>query len=157
MVDQFVAALSLKGVPAKKLTGLLQPTSGMMSQRSSTASAQPQAQMSARMLTSDVGGDPSWDPNQPAFYFLPAATILQYKPGGLRRMQELRDAHELVRLPVDLTDAFRGRGLIKSILFVSQYARTYPRTMLLHYVLPSTAQCYGAVASLVPQPLGATL
>jgi len=34
-------------------------------------------------------------------------------------MQELRDAHELVRLPVDLTDAFRGQGLIKTILFVS--------------------------------------
>jgi hypothetical protein len=50
MVDQFVAALSLKGVPAKKLTGLLQPTSGMMSQRSSTASTQPQAQTSG-MLT----------------------------------------------------------------------------------------------------------
>ena len=61
----------------------------------------------------------AWDPHKPAFYFLPAAVVKRASVKQLSRMQELRDSHELVKLDVDLKDAFQGKGLIQSILFVS--------------------------------------
>ena len=61
----------------------------------------------------------AWDPHKPAFYFLPRDVVLQASTKQLGRMQELRDSHELVKLIIDLKDAFQGKGLIQSILFVS--------------------------------------
>ena len=73
--------------------------------------------------SSSRSGDPTtppmaWDPHKPTFYFLPATAVLSAR-GQLGRMQELRDSFQLVKLPIDLNDAFEGKGLIRYVLFVS--------------------------------------
>ena len=68
-----------------------------------------------------------WDPHKPAFYFLPREVVLQTSTKQLGRMQELRDSDELVRLNIDLKDAFQGKGLIQSILFVSHRWEDFAR------------------------------
>jgi len=60
-----------------------------------------------------------WIPHKPAFYFLPRAAVLGAGTKQLGRMQELRDSRQLVRLAIDLNEAFQGKGLIENILFVS--------------------------------------
>ena len=68
-----------------------------------------------------------WDPHKPAFYFLPREVVLQASTKQLGRMQELRDSHELVKLVIDLKDAFQGKGLVQSILFVSHRWEDFAR------------------------------
>ena len=72
-----------------------------------------------------------WDPHKPAFYFLTREVVLQASTKQLGRMQELRDSHELLRLNIDLKDAFQGKGLIQRILFVSH------RLSLIHISEPT--------------------
>jgi hypothetical protein len=60
-----------------------------------------------------------WNPQKPAFYFLPRAAVLGARTKQLGRMQELRDSLQLVKLAIDLNEAFQGKGLIENILFVS--------------------------------------
>ena len=60
-----------------------------------------------------------WNPHKPAFYFLPRPTVLGASSKQLGRMQELRDSLQLVKLAIDLNEAFQGKGLIENILFVS--------------------------------------
>jgi hypothetical protein len=60
-----------------------------------------------------------WNPQKPVFYFLPRATVLGASSKQLGRMQELRDSLQLVKLAIDLNEAFQGKGLIENILFVS--------------------------------------
>ena len=55
----------------------------------------------------------------PFFYFVPAATVLGWESPQLPRMQELRDSNILHQMTIDLRAAFRGQGLVKSVLFVS--------------------------------------
>ena len=61
----------------------------------------------------------AWNPHKPAFYFLPRATVLGTSAKQLGRMQELRNSLHLVKLAIDLNEAFQGKGLIQNILFVS--------------------------------------
>jgi serine/threonine protein kinase len=61
----------------------------------------------------------AWDPGRPHFYLVPAASVLRWGAEGFQRMQELRASNELVRLPIDLSEAFQGKGIVTSILFVS--------------------------------------
>ena len=61
----------------------------------------------------------AWNPHKPAFYFLPCATVLGASAKQLGRMQELRDSQQLVKLDIDLSEAFQGKGRIQNILFVS--------------------------------------
>ena len=60
-----------------------------------------------------------WDPNKPVFYFLPAKAVLACTGTSLARMQELRAAGMLVKVQVDLAEAFSGKGFILKVLFVS--------------------------------------
>jgi MYXO-CTERM domain-containing protein len=60
-----------------------------------------------------------WNPHKPGFYFLPRAAVLGASSKQLGRMQELRDSLQLVKLAIDLNEAFQGKGLIENILFVS--------------------------------------
>ena len=69
----------------------------------------------------------AWDPHKPAFYFLTREVVLQASTKQLGRMQELRDSHELLRLNIDLKDAFQGKGLIQRILFVSHRWEDFAR------------------------------
>jgi hypothetical protein len=61
----------------------------------------------------------AWDPLKPGFYFLTRAAVLDLTATQLQRMQEMRDSKLLVKVLIDLNDAFRGKGLIESVLFVS--------------------------------------
>jgi len=61
----------------------------------------------------------AWDPLKPGFYFLTRATVLDLTATQLQRMQEMRDSKLLVKVLIDLNDAFQGKGLIESVLFVS--------------------------------------
>jgi len=60
-----------------------------------------------------------WNPHKPAFYLLPRAAVLGARTKQLGRMQELRDSLQLVKLAIDLNEAFQGEGLIENILIVS--------------------------------------
>ena len=61
----------------------------------------------------------AWDPLKPGFYFLTRAAVLDLTATQLQRMQEMRDSKLLVKVLIDLNDAFQGKGLIESVLFVS--------------------------------------
>ena len=61
----------------------------------------------------------AWNPHKPTFYFLPTAAVLSATTKQLKRMQELHDSGQLVKMAVDLNDAFQGKGLIRNVLFVS--------------------------------------
>jgi hypothetical protein len=61
----------------------------------------------------------AWDPLKPGFYFLTRAAVLDLTATQLQRMQEMRDSKLLVKVLIDLNDAFQGIGLIESVLFVS--------------------------------------
>ncbi|KOO30894.1 trafficking protein particle complex 8 [Chrysochromulina tobinii] len=61
----------------------------------------------------------AWDPLKPGFYFLTRAAVLDLTAKQLQRMQEMRDSKLLVKVLIDLNDAFQGKGLIKNVLFVS--------------------------------------
>ncbi len=61
----------------------------------------------------------AWDPLKPGFYFLTRAAVLDLNATQLQRMQEMRDSKLLVKVLINLNDAFQGKGLIKSVLFVS--------------------------------------
>ena len=61
----------------------------------------------------------AWDPRKPGFYFLTRAAVLDLTASQLQRMQEMRDSKLLVKVLIDLNDAFQGKGLIESVLFVS--------------------------------------
>ena len=65
-----------------------------------------------RLMGASQAVERAWDPHKPAFYFVPAAVVLRasvkHRVKQLPRMQELRDSHELVKLVVDLEDAFQG-------------------------------------------------
>ena len=80
---------------------------------------------SARRTVDGILADPAeatkkaWDPHKPTFYFMPRAAVLSASAKQLRRMQETRDSFELVKLAVDLNEAFQGMGLIQNVLFVS--------------------------------------
>ena len=62
-----------------------------------------------------------WEEHAPFFYFLPAEYVgkVPEKQKSLPRMQTLRDAGILKKKKIPLVDAFRGKGIIKNILFVS--------------------------------------
>ena len=80
---------------------------------------------SARRTVDGILADPAeatkkaWDPHKPTFYFMPRAAVLSASAKQLRRMQETRDSFQLVKLAVDLNEAFQGMGLIQNVLFVS--------------------------------------
>ena len=61
----------------------------------------------------------AWDALKPGFYFLTRAAVLDLTATQLQRMQEMRDSKLLVKVLIDLNDAFQGKGLIESVLFVS--------------------------------------
>jgi hypothetical protein len=61
----------------------------------------------------------AWNPLKPGFYFLTRAAVLDISTKHLQRMQEMRDSKLLVKVLIDLKDAFQGKGLIKNVLFVS--------------------------------------
>jgi hypothetical protein len=61
----------------------------------------------------------AWNSHKPTFYFSPRAAVLGATTTQLKRMQELRDSQQLVKMAVDLNEAFQGKGLIQNILFVS--------------------------------------
>ena len=61
----------------------------------------------------------AWNPLTPGFYFLTRAAVLDLITTQLQRMQEMRDSKLLVKVLIDLNDAFQGKGLIESVLFVS--------------------------------------
>jgi hypothetical protein len=61
----------------------------------------------------------AWNPHKPTLYFLPPAAVLSATTKQLKRMQELHDSGQLVKMAVDLNDAFQGKGLIQNVLFVS--------------------------------------
>jgi len=59
-----------------------------------------------------------WDSNSPSFYFLPVEYVLGLSDGGvLPRFQELGDVVRRMQIP--LFDSFRGRGIIRNVLFIS--------------------------------------
>jgi len=60
-----------------------------------------------------------WDDDEPFFYFIPAKTVREWSSESLPRMQKLRDDKLLKKMKVPLKDAFHGKGIIRSILFVS--------------------------------------
>ena len=67
----------------------------------------------------DKAVETAWDPLKPRFYFLTRAAVLDLSATQLQRMQEMRDSDLLVKVLIDLNDAFQGKGLIESVLFVS--------------------------------------
>ena len=74
---------------------------------------------SALEAHADKAAIETWDPLKPGFYFLTRAAVLDLSATQLQRMQEMRDSKLLVKVLIDLNDAFQGKGLIKSVLFVS--------------------------------------
>ena len=80
------------------------------------ASSRPPDDVSAAQVQVLVS---SWDKHEPFFYFVRRTTVLSCTTPSLPRMQELRDGGKLTKIHVSLTAAFRGEGIIKSILFVS--------------------------------------
>eukprot|EP00900_Chrysochromulina_parva_P026238 jgi/Chrpa1/8248/Chrysochromulina_OHIO_Genome00012643-RA len=62
----------------------------------------------------------AWNPLKPGFYFLTRAAVLDLSTKQLQRMQETRgDSKLLMKVLIDLNDAFQGKGLIQNVLFVS--------------------------------------
>jgi len=61
----------------------------------------------------------AWNPHKPTFYFLSRTAVLDAAAKQLRRMQELRDSQQLVKLEINLNEAFQGKGLIQNVLFIS--------------------------------------
>lgn len=60
-----------------------------------------------------------WKIEAPEFYFLPAKYVRECRLDTLPRMQTLQKDGVLVKKPIPLSDAFRGVGIIRRILFVS--------------------------------------
>ena len=102
MAADFVRSLGLKPIPAKKLTAALQPLQSLASQLSHRPPAAGGGDgsgdggwLSGLMGVLSGGGAwggrpqrrPEWDPHRPAFYFLPAATVLGYQHSKLPIMQ----------------------------------------------------------------------
>jgi hypothetical protein len=76
-------------------------------------------QQRAAKATAKEAAKKAWNPHKPTFYFLPRAAVLSAMAKQLGRMQELRDSLQLVKLAIDLNEAFQGKGLIPFILFIS--------------------------------------
>ena len=70
-------------------------------------------------LATKAAVEGAWNPLRPGFYFLTRAAVLDLSTTQLQRMQEMRDSKLLVKVLIDLNDAFLGKGLIESVLFVS--------------------------------------
>ena len=72
-----------------------------------------------RSSQASLAEEGAWNPLKPGFYFLTRAAVLDLSTKHLQRMQEMRDSKLLVKVLIDLKDAFQGKGLIKNVLFVS--------------------------------------
>jgi ribosomal protein L13E len=72
-----------------------------------------------RSSQASLAEEGAWNPLKPGFYFLTRAAVLDISTKHLQRMQEMRDSKLLVKVLIDLKDAFQGKGLIKNVLFVS--------------------------------------
>ena len=70
-------------------------------------------------LATKAAVEGAWNPLRPGLYFLTRAAVLDLSTTQLQRMQEMRDSKLLVKVLIDLNDAFQGKGLIESVLFVS--------------------------------------